>query len=175
MDVTIKNISAEGEISVPMRAMRNGDEVYFEAAMPVEDKGSMKFNIYLSDDGNCYMILPSMRWYMTIPGATVQDLVPSDFVNEDQSSTAEYVESREVEINGKTYLCDVYKDGDIEIKYYYVETQLKRVETINGEDITIMEINEVSEKVDKSKFVLPKGYVDVTTVMGGDFNLNSMY
>ncbi len=175
MDVTIKNISADGEISVPMVAMRNGDEIFFEAKMPVENKGSMKFNVYLSNDGNCYIILPSMRWYMAVPGATISDLIDTDLITEGESPSADYVESLEVEINGKTYLCDVYEDGDVKIKYYYDDTQLKRVETINGEDITIMEINEVSETSDASKFVLPKGYVDLTTVLGEDFNLGKMY
>ncbi len=176
IDVVIKTKTGGEEIKLPIVAMRNGQQVYFEAVMPVEGKGSMRFNMLLADDGNCYIIFPAMRAYMTMPGEAVGDIFPNDIITEDTAASGTYIETREVKVDGKTYTCDVYEDGDIEIKYYYDADQLRRVETVSGEDVTIMEINEISDKCDTSKFKLPKNYFDLTTVMGSsNFDLESMY
>lgn len=110
-----------------------------------------------------------------MPGEAMNDIFNSDFVTEDTSASGTYVESREVVINGKTYTCDIYQDGDMITKNYYDNKELKRIESISGEEIVIMEINEISKKSDKSKFKLPK-YFDLSTVMNSSsFNVDSMY
>ena len=42
---------------------------------------------------------------------------------------SKYVETREVEVNGKKYSCDIYDDEGVITKYYFTDTELKRVET----------------------------------------------
>ena len=176
IDVVIKTKTNGEEIKLPIVAMRDGQKVYFEAVMPVEGKGSMRFNMLLSDDGNCYLVFPAMRAYMKMPVDAVGDIFPSDIVTEDTAASGTYIETREVEVDGKTYICEIYKDGEVDIKYYYDNGQLKRVETISGDDITIMEINDVKDTSDASKFNVPKNYFDLTTVMGSsNFDLEAMY
>lgn len=176
IDVVIKTTANGEELKLPITAMRNGQQVYFEAVMPVEGKGSMRFNMLLAGDGNCYIVFPAMRAYMSMPSEAVGEIVPGDIVAEDSAATAKYIESREVTVDGKTYTCDVYEENGVTTKYYYDSEQLKRVEAISGEDVTIMEINEISETCDTSKFSVPKNYIDLTTVMGSSsFDLESMY
>ncbi len=176
IDVVIKTKTNGEEMKIPIVAMRNGKQLYFEAVMPVEGKGSMRFNMLLPDDGKCYIIFPSMRAYMSMPAESMGDIFDSAIVTEDTAASGTYVETREVDVDGKTYTCEVYQDGDITIKYYYNKDELKRVETVSGEDVTIMEINEISDKSDSSKFKLPK-YLDLTTVLGSSssFDLASVY
>lgn len=176
IDVVIKTKANGEELKIPMVAMRNGQQVYSEVVMPVEGKGSLRVNMLLSGDGKCYIILPTMRAYIAMPGETMGEIIPSDFVTEDTAASSTYIETREIEIDGKTYFCEVYEDGGVTTKYYYNNDELKRVESVSGEDITIMEINEISNKCDNSKFKVPKNYFDLTTVMGeSNFNLESMY
>lgn len=175
IDVVIKTKTSGEELKIPITAMRDGKKLYFEAVMPVEGKGSMRFNMLLPDDGKCYIIFPAMRAYISMPAESMGDIFNGEIITEDTAASGTYIETREVTVDGKTYTCDVYEDGEISIKYYYDDRQLKRVESVSGDDVTIMEINEISDKCNNSKFVLPK-YFDLTTVMGSsNFNLESMY
>lgn len=176
IDVVLKTKTNGEELKLPILAMRNGKQIYFEFVMPVEGKGSMRINMLLADDGKCYLIFPAMRAYMSMPGESMNDLFDSGIVTEDTAASGTYVETLEVEINNKTYTCDVYEDNGVTIKYYYDKDNLKRIESISGEnEITIVEINEISKKCDNSKFKLPK-YFDLTTVMGStNFDIEAMY
>ncbi|MBE6821026.1 MAG: hypothetical protein E7516_08235 [Ruminococcaceae bacterium] len=178
IDVVLMTKTAEEEVRVPVVAMRNGKQAYFEVVAPVQGKGSMRVNMLITEDGKLYFILPAMKAYMPMPGEAMNDVFNSEFVTEDTSASGTYIESREVVIDGKTYTCDIYQDGDTITKNYYNNEELKRIENIsgeNGENIVIMEINEISKKSDKSKFKLPK-YFDLSTVMkSSSFNIDSMY
>lgn len=175
IDVVLMTKNANEEVKIPVVAMRNGKQAYFEMVAPVEGKGSMRINMLITEDGKLYFILPAMKAYMPMPGESMNDLFNTDFVTEDTAANGTYVESREVVVDGKTYTCDIYEDGEIVIKYYYDNKELKRIENISGEDIVIMEINEISKKSDKSKFKLPK-YFDLSTVMNSSsFDIDSMY
>ncbi len=178
IDVVLKTKSNGEELKIPILAMRNGDQIYFEFVMPVEGKGSMRINMLVADDGKCYLIFPAMRAYMSMPGEAMNDIFDSDIVTEDTAASGTYIETLEVSVNNKPYICDVYEDGDVTIKYYFDDDELKRIESISGEndeEITIVEVNEISDKCDNSKFKLPK-YFDLTTVMGSSsFDIESMY
>ena len=175
INVVLKTKANGEEIKIPVVAMRNGKKLYFEAVMPVEGKGAMRFNMLLPDDGKCYLIFPAMRAYISLPADSMGDIFDGEFITEDTAASGTYIETREVEIDGKKYSCDVYKDGEISIKYYYDNSQLKRVESVSGDEVTIMEINEISEKCDESKFKLPK-YLDLTTIKGtSGLDIASMY
>lgn len=165
VDVVIKTVTNGEEMKIPVTAMRNGDELYFELIAPAKDKGSMRLNVLLSDDGNCYLIFPAMRAYIAVPSESIGEIFNSEFITEDSAVMGTYIESREMVIDGETYICEIYEDDGIETKYYYNDKELKRVESVDGENITIMQINEVSDKADASKFELPK-YFDLATVMG---------
>ena len=175
VDITMKTKNNGVEMVMPIVFMRNGKDLFIETAIPKEDgKGSTRANIIFLD-GTCYMVIPSMRAYMSIPKETVGEMIPEDaFDSIEKEITGTYVSSGEVDYEGEKYICDVYENEGTTVKRYYQNGLLKREESISGENITIIEYNEVSTKVDKSKFAAPKNYFDLTTMMGNNFNPNSL-
>lgn len=173
MDMVMKTNTNGEEMSLPIVAVRDGDNLFLETAMPVDgSKGAMRLQ-FLILNGKAYTVIPQMRAYMEVPKETIDQMGLGDIVAEEAKDNSEYVESGEVKINGKTYICDVYKSEDSTIKYYFLNGELKRIETISGENTAIMEINSLSDKADKSKLVLPKGYLDLATIK--EFNLSEIY
>ena len=173
MDMVMKTNTNGQEMSLPIVAVRDGNNLFLETAMPVDgSKGPMRLQ-FLILDGKAYTVIPQMRAYMEVPKETIDQMGLGDIVAEEAKDNSEYVESGEVKINGKTYICDVYKSEDSTIKYYFLNGELKRIETISGENTAIMEINSLSDKADKSKLVLPKGYLDLATIK--EFNLSEIY
>ena len=173
MDMVMKTNTNGEEMSLPIVAVRDGNNLFLETAMPVDgSKGAMRLQ-FLILDGKAYTVIPQMRAYMEVPKETIDQMGLGDIVAEEAKDNSEYVESGEVKINGKTYICDVYKSEDSTIKYYFLNGELKRIETISGENTAIMEINSLSDKADKSKLVLPKGYLDLATIK--EFNLSEIY
>lgn len=173
MDMVMKTNTNGQEMSLPIVAVRDGNNLFLETAMPVDgSKGAMRLQ-FLILDGKAYTVIPQMRAYMEVPKETIDQMGLGDIVAEEAKDNSEYVESGEVKINGKTYICDVYKSEDSTIKYYFLNGELKRIETISGENTAIMEINSLSDKADKSKLVLPKGYLDLATIK--EFNLSEIY
>lgn len=153
---------------MPMTIMRNGDNLYFETALPLTGtEGSTRVNMLFLDD-TCYIIIPSMRAYLSIPKETAGEMIPSDaFDIEGIEGT--YVSSSEVELDGQTYICDVYENEGSTTKYFYLNGQLRRVEAVNGADSSIIEFKNLSTDVDKSKFAVPRNYIDMSTVLGSDY------
>mgnify|MGYP003423986477 CR=1 FL=1 len=175
IDMNMKITTNGQTVVLPMKIMRNGDDLYMETAIPMEEgRGSARANILLLN-GTCYLIIPSMRAYMTISKDVIGETIPEEaFSGIESEIEGNYVSSGEVVYEGETYICDVYeKDGAV-MKRYYQDGMLKREESINGEDISILEYNEVSTSVDKSKFAAPKNYFDLTTTMNGNFNWSSV-
>ena len=173
MDMVMKTNTNGEEMSLPIVAVRDGNNLFLETAMPVDgSKGAMRLQ-FLILNGKAYTVIPQMRAYMEVPKETIDQMGLGDIVAEETKDNSEYVESGEVKINGKTYICDVYKSEDSTIKYYFLNGELKRIETISGENTAIMEINSLSDKADKSKLVLPKGYLDLATIK--EFNLSEIY
>lgn len=169
MDVNMKTVAGDVETVAPFKFMKNGDDLYFETAMPLKDgAGSTRLNFLLLD-GNCYIIIPSMRAYMLIPKETVGNTLPTEAFDAFDEVEGTYVQSYMVEIDGKTYICDEYENGEATTKRYYLGNQLKRIETVSGDDMSIMEFNDVSTSIDESKFAAPKNYLDLATVYGDDF------
>lgn len=174
MDVKMKTVVGGTETVAPFMFMRDGENLYFETAMPLKDGGgSTRLNCLLLN-GDCYIIIPSMRAYMKIPKETIGETIPTEAFEAFDEESGTYTQSYTVEIDGKEYLCDVYEDEGTVTKHYYLDGQLKRIETVHGEDMSIMEFNQVSATVDKSKFTEPKNYFDMTSLMGENFNMSSI-
>lgn len=168
MDIVLKQSTNGEEFVAPVYATRDGDKLYMKATMPYENKGTMTFGTLATGSGDYYFILPSMRAYIVLPKEEVGDVPLGDFMAGDMLAgdvDSKYVETREIEISGKKYSCDVYDDEGVITKYYFTDTELKRVETVDGDNVTIVEINEMSANADASKFVLPKNYFNMTSIM----------
>ena len=173
MDIVLRQTMDGKEVNIPIYATCDGDKYYSEMTAPYENKGSITFGALNIGDGKVYLIMPTIRAYMQISAEEMGDVPLGDLLSDQmselensESDTSVYVETKEVEINGKKYTCDVYNDGEITIKYYYSADSLKRVETIDGdENVTIMEINKISAEADSSKFKSPTNYFDMTSII----------
>ncbi len=160
LDVVFKGYLNGTETIVPMKVCRNGDKLYMETALPVEEQGALKCNIIIRDE-QCYFVIPGMRAYMTAPAEEVGEMFNSDMITEVDDNAA-YVSSAEVEFDGEKYLCDVYEADGATSKYYYQNGDIKRVEITEGESVSIIQFNEISSKVDNSVFKVPTNYMDIT-------------
>ena len=170
MDFVVKSKSNGQDMTVPVHVIRDGDKMYFETAMPVEGEGSMKM-AFLMRDETCYFIIPGMRAYMTMPAEEISAIFDTGMIESDAEST--YISSNEVEFNGQKYICDVYESQGSTIKYYYNDNEIKRIESEDENGvISIMEINEVSGNADSSKLKVPSNYIDMTRLMGENFNVS---
>lgn len=171
MDFVVQQ-SMDGEVvTLPVVAIRDGDNLYFETQMPVEGKGSMRFNFIITN-GKCYIIIPAMRAYAEVPKEYVEEIIPSEIVTD--GVEMEYVKSGEVSFGGKKYICDVYKSGDDTVKYYFADNELKRIETISGDNTSILEVNELSTNADSSKFKIPSNYFDMTKFLDENFQISDL-
>lgn len=169
MEANVKTNSGGVETVAPLNIMRNGSNLYFETALPLKDGfGSTRVNLLFLDDA-CYIIIPSMRAYMTIPKETAGEMIPSDAFNNLEEIEGTYISSSEVVHGGQTYVCDIYESEGTTTKYFYQNGQLKRVETLNGDDSSILEFKKLSTQIDESKFAVPRNYIDISTMMGEDY------
>ena len=172
MDFVVKSNNNGQEMIVPVNVVRDGTSMYFETAMPVNGEGSMKLAFILRDE-TCYLIIPGMRAYMTVPAEDMGQLFNTDIIESDGNAT--YISTNEVEFNGQKYICDVYESEGATIKYYYNSKEIKRIESVDANgNTTIMEINEVSGNANASKFKVPSGYIDMTKLMGNSFDFSGL-
>lgn len=123
------------------------------------------------DNDIFYMVLPALKVYIKTSSDEAGNI--GDLTNITDSN-ATYVGSTKVTVNGTEYTCEEYKsDNDSVVKYYFSsKKEWKRMEIINGEDVSIFEIESLSNKVDESVFSL-KGYTDMTALAMGQANITT--
>ena len=123
------------------------------------------------DTDNVYMVFPALKVYIKTSSDEAGNI--GDLTNITDSN-ATYVGSTKVTVNGTEYTCEEYKsDDDSVVKYYFSsKKEWKRMEIINGEDVSIFEIESLSNKVDESVFSL-KGYTDMTSLVMGQANITT--
>lgn len=123
------------------------------------------------DNDNVYMVLPALKVYIKTSSDEAGNI--GDLTNITDSN-ATYVGSTKVTVNGTEYTCEEYKsDDDSVVKYYFSsKKEWKRMEIINGEDVSIFEIESLSDKVDESVFSL-KGYTDMTALAMAQANITT--
>ena len=178
MDITLQ--SEDGTV-VPMTYTAKGNKFLVTTKLPVSETQSVKAK-FLSDGKNFYMLIPAMKMYLNCGEGTMEEMLPNtDMLLEDST----YLSTTEVTFNGVTYLCEHYQTAEgTQMKYYYLNGDIKRLEISedagtdsSGNPIvatTIIEINSVSDKVNESDFKLPAGYIDMTALMGEDFDVSSL-
>lgn len=156
--------TTEGVTTVmPVTMMKDGNNMFTEMTYPISASGKMRINMIINDTG-IYTVLPVLNAYYQLPTEEVGNLDEAlgefDFseIEGDLEMNDNYVSSGKVSLNGKEYDCDIYESEDgITTKYYYLNNELKRIESTTGNDGYIIEFKEVSGKVNKSKFKLPYG------------------
>ncbi len=168
----ISNLNSDGKpVSdlIPITTIVDGKKVYVEATMRA-DSGSIRCAYLFTPDGS-YIIIPSMKAYMTFEntglGADFNEMFSSiDQLEGEYVDQTNYVSTSEVTFDGQTYLCETYETEGSILKYYSQVGNITRIEMINSDgNTTIVEVEEISPKADSSKLKLPGGYIDITTLM----------
>lgn len=128
----------------------------------------------IMDGNNLYLLLPSLKWYVKMSTDDIGLESMDDMMSNLANSEDKYVGSTKVTVNGTEYTCEEYKNSDGRITKYYFDknNNWKRIEGINGDEVTIMEIDSFSGKVDDSVFSL-KGYTDMTALVMGQANITT--
>lgn len=128
----------------------------------------------IMDGNNLYLLLPSLKWYVKMSTDDIGLESMDDMMSNLANSEDKYVGSTKVTVNGTEYTCEEYKNSDGRITKYYFDknNNWKRIEGIDGDEVTIMEIDSFSGKVDDSVFSL-KGYTDMTALVMGQANITT--
>lgn len=158
--------------AVPVYVTKDGNNVYVKSTIPVDEKGALTAEFIIVNK-ECYIVIPSMRAYFKMTAEQMGEVLPEEAIDHEMAST--YVKSGQVEVDGVTYDVDIYDADGQTVKYYYKDGELKRQEADDGNDnVSIVEYNVVKKGADKSKFRIPTGYIDLTTAMSGNFDINSL-
>lgn len=128
----------------------------------------------IMDGNNLYLLLPSLKWYVKMSTDDIGLESMDDMMSNLANTEDKYVGSTKVTVNGTEYTCEEYKNSDGRITKYYFDknNNWKRIEGIDGDEVTIMEIDSFSGKVDDSVFSL-KGYTDMTALVMGQANITT--
>lgn len=159
--------ASSGE-DTPVTCVTNGKKFAYDMTM----NGSQVRIIM--DGNNLYLLLPAIKWYVKMSTDDIGLESMDDMMSNLASTEDKYVGSTKVTVNGTEYTCEEYKNSDGRITKYYFDknNNWKRIEGINGDEVTIMEIDSFSGKVDDSVFSL-KGYTDMTALAMGQANITT--
>ncbi len=159
--------ASSGE-DTPVTCVTNGKKFAYDMTM----NGSQVRIIM--DGNNLYLLLPAIKWYVKMSTDDIGLESMDDMMSNLASTEDKYVGSTKVTVNGTEYTCEEYKNSDGRITKYYFDknNNWKRIEGINGDEVTIMEIDSFSGKVDDSVFSL-KGYTDMTAIAMGQANITT--
>lgn len=153
LKMKLKSSSAE---EMPMTVASDGNKLAADVTM----KGA-SIRLLIQEDG-VYAVLPSAKLYIKYTSDEIGGL--EDLKNLANTNDS-FVSSTKVKLDGKDATCEEYKTEDgTTMKYYFVNNEWKRMETISGEDVAIYEIESLSSKVDNNLFSL-KGYKDMTALI----------
>ena len=161
-------IKASSGENTPVTCVTNGKKFAYDMTM----NGS-QIRIIM-DGNNLYLLLPAIKWYVKMSTDDIGLESMDDMMSNLASTEDKYVGSTQVTVNGTEYTCEEYKNSDGRITKYYFDknNNWKRIEGINGDEVTIMEIDSFSGKVDDSVFSL-KGYTDMTAIAMGQANITT--
>lgn len=161
-------IKASSGENTPVTCVTNGKKFAYDMTM----NGSQVRIIM--DGNNLYLLLPAIKWYFKMSTDDIGLESMDDMMSNLASTEDKYVGSTKVTVNGTEYTCEEYKNSDGRITKYYFDknNNWKRIEGINGDEVTIMEIDSFSGKVDDSVFSL-KGYTDMTALVMGQANITT--
>lgn len=160
------------ETNTPMSWYKDGTNMLIEVVAPFDESGTPMKGSILYKGGKCYMIMPSMKMYYQVPDEMAGEMFNPDMFDQvledaEADDTSKYVGSYNVNINNKTYVCDVFENetGSISKNYFDANGAIVRTEIVDGEDITIWEIVELSDTCDSSLFVIPSKFIDMSAFL----------
>lgn len=153
-------IKAASGDDTPITCVTSGKKFAYDMTM----KGSQ---IRVIMDGkDIYLVMPSLKWYFKTTTDEVGIESMDEMMNGLTSTDDKYVGSTKVTVNGVEYTCEEYKNSSGMVTKYYFDknNEWKRLEGIDGDEVTIMEIQSFSSKIDENIFSV-KGYSDMTPLL----------
>lgn len=182
--------ASAGTVSIPMTLVANGDKYSMTlridpqvmASSSGTELGESELQAFkqmfgnemqivcLNDGQSEYFILPTMGVYgdyedMFGDGTSFTEKPRVEF------GEKKYVKTTKVEMNGKTYTVEEYKDdtGKILYRYYFIGQYLKRFETFNdGSEPTIIDVKIIKSKADANALKLRKNYINMSEFAAGN-------
>ncbi|MEI6578314.1 MAG: hypothetical protein WCN92_02490 [Eubacteriales bacterium] len=150
--------------TVPITAYVSGKKTALKTSMAM---GAEKLEVTMLSTGtDFYLIIPTMKGYAKLPAADFQDMFPNVINKNDEN--VKYLGTTKVKYKGADYVCETYSNGESTTKYYFIAGELKRIEIVNKDGTTsILENIVYSNTVEDSIFTVPKGYLDLTTLLAG--------
>lgn len=165
-------IKADDGTTVPMTLALDGTNFYMQAKVPVDENGGTLTARFLNDGKKLYLMIPAMRCYIVCSEEAVGDIMPS---TDEIFAEATYVETTSLKLSGADYICEHYTSETGEMKYYYSDSVLKRIEIIDTEGgATIIDISKITDAPDAKLFKLPAGWIDMTSLLGSDYDISSL-
>lgn len=166
----------EGQVlKLPVKTVISGNKTYIETSMPLnmvmgESAGQQKV-IFIATGKNNYVLLPKMNlgvvtgnYYLNLPEEEFGSMLPDGLDPGGKDIT--YVKTTKVRDNGVDYICEEYKTGSGRVKYYFNDGSLKIIEVIDRDGVSRINVKSFSAKADDSLFTLPKGYTDISKLLG---------
>ncbi len=165
-------ISFDGQIdnggtseTVPITLYASGNKIAMKTVMDMTKQGYGQMKVtFLSTGTKYYAIMPSMKVYFSLPADVAQELFQG-FLNNNDPNT-KYMGTAPVTYNSVNYLCELYSDGSTTTECFIKDGQLKRMVMTDSTGTNTMENMSLSAAVDASVFVIPVGYMDVTSIVG---------
>lgn len=139
----------------------NGKKLAYEVVM----KGTKMRAII--DESNMYVVLPDYKWYFKTSTEDMGLGSMDDVMSNITSTDDKYVGSTKVTVSGTEYTCEEYKNSNGTVTKYYFDKNKdwKRVEIIDGDTVTIMEIQSFTATATDYFFSI-SGYTDITPLIG---------
>lgn len=139
----------------------NGKKLAYEVVM----KGTRMRAII--DESNMYVVLPDYKWYFKTSTEDMGLGSMDDVMSNITSTDDKYVGSTKVTVSGTEYTCEEYKNSNGTVTKYYFDKNKdwKRVEIIDGDTVTIMEIQSFTATATDDFFSI-SGYTDITPLIG---------
>jgi hypothetical protein len=167
MSFSIQMKSDKKVETLPVTAYVSGKKLALKTSMAMELK---KLEVMMITNGTDFtVVIPSLKAYAKLPADGFDDLFPS-LVNSDDANV-KYLGTTKVTSKGVEYICETYKSDDGSVtKYYFNSGKLKRIEITDKDGTpTVFENVNFTATVDESVFTVPKGYADMSALLGNAF------
>ncbi len=117
---------------------------------------NMKVSVISTPGGN-YVLLDSLKKYQKVPKDEINDYMYSGTIINFEE--AKYSGTGTVKLKGETYVCEEFVTDSGEVRtFYFLNGELKRVESKEATQTVIVEIIEIKDTVDSSVFKVPSNY-----------------
>ncbi|MBR3803399.1 MAG: hypothetical protein IKK37_08165 [Clostridia bacterium] len=185
VDVDASGVPVDSKLKKLVNSITSKNAIFVDGSMPMEGQ-SVAVKVYIKGDNfatemkmgatnvrviytkdSVKMIFPSLKYYITMPPESVGPMDTQkmmSMVEKMASDELKYVETTNVQLDGKSYICETYQDGVNTNKYYFDSNDnLKRIDIVDSNGTSeVTNFNEFSANVPDGVFSIPSGYKEIT-------------